>query len=290
VKTAGRQEPDGRPWFQANTPITDKEILMRLTHPCSRLPGGLLALALASLPMAATANGQPDPHRLDVQARSEIDVVPDQATLNARLWERTPAIAQRDASGGDDEALGKARARLEERAATLIQTLEAAGVERDAISAGSLRVQPERLHEPSEQEGETKTLSRTRLDRPIEVEISELDRLPTILDALTEAGVDSLDGVTYDLADRDAASDEALSKALQRARHKAELMAENLDVELGDVMTVSENQAPVFQPRRMAMSADAAESGGASEYRPGTISIDAAVSVGWEIEGKKREE
>ncbi|WP_136248892.1 SIMPL domain-containing protein [Halomonas borealis] len=263
---------------------------MRLTHPCSRLPGGLLALALASLPMAATANGQPDPHRLDVQARAEIDVVPDQATLNARLWERTPAIAQRDASGGDDEALGKARARLEERAATLIQTLEAAGVERDAISAGSLRVQPERLREPSEQEGETKTLSRTRLERPFEVEISELDRLPTILDALTEAGVDSLDGVTYDLADRDAASDEALSKALQRARHKAELMAENLDVELGDVMTVSENQAPVFQPRRMAMSADAPESGGASEYRPGTISIDAAVSVGWKIEGKKREE
>lgn len=259
-------------------------------RPGARLSGGLLALTLATLPMAAAANGQPAPHRLDVQARAELEVVPDQATLSARLWERTPAIAQRDASGGDALALSQARSRLEERAATLIQALEGAGVERDAISAGSLRVQPERIRESSGPDGETETLARTRLERPMKVEIHELDRLPTILDALTEAGVDALDGVTYDLADRDAATDEALSQALQRAKHKAELMAGTLDVTLGDVLSVSENQAPVFQPRMMAMSADARESGGATEYRPGTLSIDAAVSVSWEIEGPQGEE
>ncbi|MCK2185612.1 SIMPL domain-containing protein [Halomonas getboli] len=258
--------------------------------PLPRLSGGLLALALAALPLAAMADASPAPHRLDVQARAELEVVPDQATLSARLWERTPAIAQRDASGGDALALSQARSRLEERAATLIQALEAAGVDRDAISAGSLSVQPEMLREPSGQDGDGKMLARTRLERPVNIEINELDRLPTILDALTEAGVDALDGVTYDLADRDAATDEALNQALQRAKHKAELMAKSLGVELGDVLSVSENQAPVFQPRMMAMSADARESGGATEYRPGSLSIDAAVSVGWEIEGPQGEE
>lgn len=118
-------------------------------RPGARLSGGLLALTLATLPMAAAANGQPAPHRLDVQARAELEVVPDQATLSARLWERTPAIAQRDASGGDALALSQARSRLEERAATLIQALEAAGVERDAISAGCCACSPRGFANPA---------------------------------------------------------------------------------------------------------------------------------------------
>ncbi|MFG6179096.1 SIMPL domain-containing protein [Halomonas sp. THAF12] len=263
---------------------------MPLDRLSPRLPGSLFALLLASLPLAAAAETSPPPHRLDVQAHAELEVVPDQATLSARLWERTPAIAQRDASGGDAEALAEARGRLEERAASLIQAMESAGLERDAIRAGSLRVQPEILHDRSGKNDEPTPLVRTRLERPFEVELNDLDRLPTVLDALTGAGVDALDGVTYDLADRDTATDEALSQALQRAKHKAELMAASLDVALGDVLSVSENQAPVFQPRMMAMSADARESGGATEYRPGTLSIDATVSVGWEIEGLKSEE
>lgn len=254
------------------------------------LPGGLLALLLATLPLSASAGEAPAPHRLDVQARAELEVAPDRATLSARLWERTPAVARRDAGRHDSEALAEARERLETRAATLIRTLEDAGLARDAIRAGSLRVQPETLHERRGQDGEPTPKTRTRLERPIEVELADLERLPTILDALTEAGVDALDGVTYDLADRDAATDQALTRALARARHKAELMADTLGVELGSVLAVSENQAPVFQPRMMAMSADARESVGAAEYRPGTLSIDAAVNVSWEIEDAKSEE
>lgn len=244
----------------------------------------LLLPLLIATPLVASAAPSATPRHLDVQARAELEVVPDQATLSARLWERTPAIAREGDGRHDSRALAEARQRLEERAAALIRTLEAAGVEREAIRAGSLRVQPETLHRPRDGDDEATPMTRTRLERPFRVTLDTLDRLPTTLDALTEAGVDALDGVTYDLADRDAATDEALTRALQRARHKAELMAEGLDVELGGVISVTEQQAPVFQPRMMAMSADARERGGAAEYRPGTIGIDAAVNVSWEIE------
>ncbi|ATJ81874.1 SIMPL domain-containing protein [Halomonas beimenensis] len=244
----------------------------------------LLTALLLALPLTTLAGQPSTPHRLDVQARAELEVVPDRASLRARLWERTPAVAREDAGRHDSEALAEARGRLEERAAVLIRTLEAAGLERDAIQAGSLQVQPEMLPERRVQGGETRPMMRTRLERPIRVQVAELDRLPSILDALTEAGVDALDGITYDLTDREEASDRALVKALERARHKAELMAETLDVELGAVLSIEEQQAPVFQPRMMAMSADARESGGSAEYRPGTLTIDAAVNVGWAIE------
>jgi uncharacterized protein len=245
----------------------------------------LLGALLLTAPLLSTAALAGDTRsRLDVQAEAQLEVVPDRATLSARLWERTPAIARQDDIASDPEALREARNRLEARASELIQALEAAGVDRDAISAGSLNVQPEHVAAPRDDRGERETLVRTRLERPFEIKVDELERLPVLLDALTAAGVNALDGVTYDLADREAATDEALVKALERARHKAELMAKTLGVSLGSVIGVSENRAPVFAPRRMAMSADARESAPQAEYRPGTLTIEAGVSVSWEIE------
>ncbi|WP_163560351.1 SIMPL domain-containing protein [Halomonas sp. NO4] len=252
--------------------------MLRQTRTCPMLLTVLLALAA---PLAALA--EPPERRLDVQAEARLEVVPNRATLSARLWEHTPAVARHEAES-DPAALREARNRLEQRAAELIQALEAAGVEPDAIRAGSLAVQPEYVPEPRRGDGEGEPQLRTRLERPVEVEVGALDRLPALLDALTAAGVDALDGVTYDLADRDAATDEALVMALEKARRKAQLMADTLGVSLGEVISVSENRSPVFQPRMAAMSADARESASAVEYRPGTLDIEAGVSVSWGIE------
>ncbi|PTL93929.1 SIMPL domain-containing protein [Halomonas litopenaei] len=254
---------------------------LRLRH-LNRLATVGLGLALASL--AATpslAAESPTPRYLDIQAQSELKVAPDEATLNARLWELTPAIAQEKDSGDHGQALAEARQRLEDRAAELISALEDAGLSREAINAGSLRVQQEMLHQTRQGNDNPIPMVRTRLERPVTLAISDLDSLPTLLDALTEAGVNALDGVSYDLADRDAASDRALTQALERARAKAELMADALGVELGEVIHVSETNAPVFQPRMMAMRADMAESGGNADYSPGSITIDAGVQVRW---------
>ena len=254
---------------------------LRLRH-LNRLATVGLGLALASL--AATpslAAESPTPRYLDIQAQSELKVAPDEATLNARLWELTPAIAQEKDSGDHGQALAEARQRLEDRAAELISALEDAGLSREAINAGSLRVQQEMLHRTRQGNDTPIPMVRTRLERPVTLAISDLDSLPTLLDALTEAGVNALDGVSYDLADRDAASDRALTQALVRARAKAELMADALGVELGEVIHVSETNAPVFQPRMMAMRADMAESGGNADYSPGSITIDAGVQVRW---------
>lgn len=240
-------------------------------------------LAVSPLMMTTAMADEPRP-RLDVQAEAQQEAVPDRATLNARLWERTPAIAQQDNQSSDPEALRDARENLEQRAATLIQTMEDAGVASDDINAGSLNVQPEYVPGPRLDNGESQPMVRTRLERPFHVEINDLEQLPRLLDALTEAGVDALDGITYDLTDRDAATDQALVAALEKARHKATLMADTLGITLGDVITVSETLPPQFQPRMMAMSADARESGAQTEYRPGSISIEAGVSVSWEIE------
>ena len=260
-----------------------KEATMTLFRPARLLLLGSLLVATPLLASQALAEAEPS-RQLQVQAEATLSVVPDRATLNARLWERTPALSQEEESGGDPEALREARERLESRAGELIRTLEATGLERDAISAGSLAVQPERLAGSRLEDGEREILVRTRLERPFRVQIDDLEQLPHLLDALTEAGVNALDGIRYDLADRDAATDEALVKALEKAQHKAGLMADTLGITLGPITGVSETRSPVFQPRMLAMAADARESAPQAEYRPGTIDIEAGVSVSWKLE------
>ncbi|GAB3345748.1 hypothetical protein GCM10027512_17500 [Chromohalobacter beijerinckii] len=202
----------------------------------------LFGALLIAVPQAQAKPGPKTSHELHVQAQSSLDVAPDMARLNARLWERTPAVARSEADN-DTQALGDARDQLESRTGDLIRALEDAGVESRDIQAGSLNVRPEIISR-SQQSDDAEDQVRTQVERPVSVTIRDLERLPRILDALTAAGVDALDGVEYDLKDRDAATDKALSKALERARHKAELMADTLEVKLGDVTNVEETQPP----------------------------------------------
>jgi uncharacterized protein len=245
-----------------------------------------LALLLGAC-LTATASAQSMPHplpqRIQVQAQADISVTPDMATLEARLWERTPTVSQAEDIQADPAALAQTRERLEKRTGELIRALEQAGLDKQAINAGSLFIRPDYVQAPSRQ-GETEApLVRTQLERPISVRIDALDRVPAILDALTQAGVNSLDGVTYDLKDRDAASDRALKRALEKARAKAELIADTLGVELGRVQNVQESASPIFAPRMATMRADSMESKAQAEYRPGEITIETGVSVDWGI-------
>lgn len=245
------------------------------------LSGALLALLSTPLAFAAP----PAPPSLNVQAQSWVEVEPDQATFTARLWENTPAVSSLEDT--DSEALGEARERLENRASELIEAIEALGIERRAINAGSLNVYPDHVAAPRSENGDQEMLQRTRLERPFSIELTDLDQLGDVLNALIGVGVNAMDGVQFDLQDREAATDEALVKALEKARHKANLMASTLETELGHVQRIEETQAPMFQPRMMAMRAesDMASSGSQSDYSPGTIRIDAGVNVEWTLKG-----
>ncbi|ATH78381.1 SIMPL domain-containing protein [Vreelandella venusta] len=258
----------------------------RLRHPIKRLRYGVLGGALLALLVAPISQAAPPPPSVFVQAQSWVEVEPDKATLSARLWENTPAVSALEDTQSDE--LSDARQRLEQRASELIAAIEEAGIEQRAITAGSLNVYPEYVAGPRSDDGEQENLMRTRLERPFSVELADIEQLGDVLDALIGAGVNALDGVQFDLHDRDAATDEALTKALEKARHKADLMATTLGVELGHVQRIEETQAPIFQPRMMAMRAesDAVGSGSASDYRPGTIRIDAGVNVEWAITGQ----
>lgn len=241
---------------------------------------GIVGAALTAILMTPLVLASPPPS-LHVQAQSWVDVVPDKATLSARLWEQTPAVADLEAT--QSHALSEARERLETRASQLIEAMALLGIEKHAITAGSLNVYPHRELGPRHQNGQHDSLIRTRVERPFRIELSALEQLDSVLDALVAADVNTLDGVQFDVQDRAAATDEALTNALQKAHRKARLMASTLGAELSHVQRIEETQSPTFQPRMATMRAESDTLDGRSpnDYRPGTLRIDAGVSVEW---------
>ncbi|MGJ8521707.1 26 kDa periplasmic immunogenic protein [Carnimonas sp. R-84981] len=244
-----------------------------------------LATAGCSAPPPPPGDHGDQPRQVDVQAQGSIEVAPDIATIHASLLERTPAQPADQQSSTDAKALGQARDGLERRMGEAIRAIEGAGVDTKDVSAGSLNVAPETFYERANSD-DRQQMSRTRVERPLTVTVRDLEKVPAVLNALTEAGVDNLSGVDYALADPDKANDEALHKALERARAKAELMAKSLGAELGPVQSIEENTSgggprPPMMMARMASAKS--ESAPAPEYRKGQLNREFSVHVVWQL-------
>lgn len=252
-----------------------------------------LAVAISSALLTAGCSAPPPPsgdhgdhpRQIDVQAQGSIEVVPDIATIHASLLERTPPQPSDQQSSTDARALRQARDSLEGRVGEAIRAIEGAGIKSRDVSAGSLDVAPEIFYRHANSD-DRQQMSRTRVERSLTITVRDLDKVPAILNALTEAGVDNLSGVDYSLADADKANDEALHKALERAQAKAELMAKALGAKLGPVQSIEETSSDVSPrpPMMMARMASAkSESAPTPEYRQGELNREASVHVIWQL-------
>ncbi len=91
------------------------------------------------------------------------------------------------------------------------------------------------------------------------VTLRDLTQAGTLIDTVTQVGVNQLSGVSYDLSDRAASQDQALALAVADARRRATAMASALGVTLGGPLSLSDSEVapvqPIFAPRVMAYTA-----------------------------------
>ncbi len=113
--------------------------------------------------------------------------------------------------------------------------------------------------------GHAPILTGYQVTNSVQVTLRDLPLAGVLIDRATAAGATQVDGVTYDLSDRAAAQDEALTRAVTDARRRAKTMADALGVSLGNPLSLNDGEAvtvqPLFVPQmRMAraMVADAA--------------------------------
>ncbi len=225
-----------------------------------------LALALA---LAATlpARAEPPVPQITVTGEGRVDRAPDLATISLGVTTQGATAAMAMAANSDGVA-------------AVLANLAAAGVEPRDIQTSGLSLNPNWTGYDS---GSTPKIDGYMATNMVTVRVRALDSLGAVLDAAVRDGANTLNGLTFGLADPDPAMDEARRKAVADAQRRAALLAEASGVALGRVLTISESSG-VGVPVPMYRM-DAAQSAAPVPVAGGEVSLVANVTITWELAG-----
>ena len=242
------------------------------------------AVAIAALAGCVTradnpnnSDGSDRTRTISVRGQGEVTAEPDIARFTAAI----------EASGEDADAVRNA---LRDRIDTLRDTLIDAGVDAEQITTSQLRIRAVRdrrdppPREPDEDDnGETDTRTRYEGVHALAVEIDDVDRVGSIVDAAVDGGADRISGLHFGLSDDARASlrEDALSLAIAAAVSEAEHIAAEVDATVVHVKHVDATDSHVV-PFRQEL--DMADDGPATEIYPDDVVVRASVRVTVEIE------
>jgi uncharacterized protein YggE len=125
---------------------------------------------------------------------------------------------------------------------------------------------------------DTQTLIGYSVTNVIQVEITNLDELGMLLDQVVNAGANNIQGIRFEISDKQDLADRARQAAVENARKKAEHLAELTGAVLGPVMNIQESSnlpEPIIREENLA--AQAAE----VPIVPGSYRVQISVSISW---------
>lgn len=235
--------------------------------------GALLVGLLAGPVLAGTAaprtvytgNGaadQPPEHTISVSGSGKVVVVPDMATVDLGvLIERQNAKAAREAAA---EAMTK-----------VVAAIKALGIDDKDIKTVNVSLNPVYDYPNNS----APRIRGYQLNNTVTVTVRDLDKVSEVLDNGVQAGATTVNGISFDVADRVSAEAQAREAAVADAKAKAEALAAGLGVRIEGVASVSESSStPIWYERSYAAGA-VAEDMASTPVMAGTSDITITVQV-----------
>jgi hypothetical protein len=218
---------------------------------------------VAALAFGASAGADPA-NGLSVTGRGEISREPDLARFTFEVVRQ----------GTDAAAL---KQDVDKVTGAVVALAEKLGVARDAITAAIVQVRPEYRYVDGRS-----TLEGVNVSRTIRVDLKDLRRYGDLTDGAIAAGVNQLQNVELDFADRAALERQALDAAIDQAKNEAEHVASRLGMKLGRVLDaqVQDTGGPIMpMPLGLARQKAAA----ADDFRPGTLRVERQIQIRYEL-------
>jgi len=193
---------------------------------------GVLTLGLlaACAPGAGFASSE-DIRSMNVSGTGRVTIVPDMATINIGV--RTEAEAVNEALEGNTA-----------QANAIAEVLQKMDVAEEDIQTSNFNVYPADRYDPMTGQVEG---SYFVVENTVNVTVRELSQLGSVLSAVVEAGANSIYGINFSVEDRETAVAEARQLAIEDAQAKAQAIADEAGVKLGNLIniSVSSNDMPV---------------------------------------------
>lgn len=179
------------------------------------------------------------------------------------------------------ETVAEATSTNESNVQAVMSALQDIGIEAADIQTSNYSVWAEQRYSESGPEG----IAGYRVTNQVHVKIRDIQQVGAVIGAVTEAGANSIHGISFSVADPAALEAEARAAAIDNAREKAASLAELSGVELGEVVSVTEVIGQHGIPLGLGSGGarDMAEQSAAPGVSPGELSYGVQIQVTFAI-------
>jgi uncharacterized protein YggE len=201
---------------------------------------------------------------LFVSAEAEVRVAPDRAHLSVAVETR----------GRTSQQAGAENARIQ---TAVLDALRRQGIEAGQLQTRAVQVMPEYQYP---QDGGRPTVTGYVARNEVVVEIRDLAKIGSLIDASLSQGATNVGGPHFSLANPDSARREALDLAVRKAVADARVMAAAAGVRVGRVLELSSDASvvPMADMPQVRMRV-AAESAAPTPVESGLITVTSSVRL-----------
>ena len=239
----------------------------------------LLAVAVAActtvqaaprdaLPAGQSSDAEGLPRTVTVVGVGRVTLVPDIAKINLGAQASASTVAE-------------AKAEVDRQMSAITAVLKEMGIADKDIQTSQYSIYYQQAPVMRD-EGSSESKGAYRVSNMLEVTVRDIEKAGEVLDAVVEAGANQVYGVSFTVSDDALWQSQARANAMADAKSRAQELAALAEVELGQVLTISEvvGSAPV--PVQVMVVEQRAVGGGG--IAPGELELSTQVQVTYAIQ------
>jgi uncharacterized protein YggE len=234
-----------------------------------RLRRAALATAVVALALAATgcttkivsAPANSSLNTVTSSGSGTVSAAPDIATMSFGV-----SASSKDAKSALDAIAGRAK--------KVSDALKKAGVAEKDIQTQNVSVYP--------QTDQNNKVTGYQASLTVSAKVRDLGNLSNVIGAASAAGIDSMNGPTFSIAEDGPYTDQAIQKAVDDARRTATAMAKAAGKSVGAVVSITSNPSGVVSPQPFMNATPGAASKNV-QIETGRLDVTADVTVVFEL-------
>lgn len=229
------------------------------------LPALALAASFLSFETPTALADDSDKRTISLSATGAVKTTPDQVEITTGVT--AEGQTARDALTKNTDAMSK-----------VVDGLKEAGIDPKDIQTTNFSVSP--IYE-QKKHGQAAFITGYRVTNQVHITVRDTDKLGEILDTVVSLGANQIGSISFGVSEPEALEDEARKQAMRNAIADAKLYAETAGVELGPVLSITEENGG-YIPRRMEAAAPMAMAKDVP-IEAGTTTVEVRLRVTWEL-------